>query len=141
MIDTVAKEFKKITHRTCKKFADANSLPLHRVSLSISQVDCGCEMPELEYHLCKDYTKVEPISINKILGIIIIDFAQKGPMIAMFISKAFEEFSEEHKLDKKDFQALICVKGEEEHAIYIYHGKRYIKQVTIEQLFTIEEEA
>jgi|DEB19_MinimDraft_3_1074340.scaffolds.fasta_scaffold02335_2 hypothetical protein len=123
-----------VLRKAIRRFAKKSGKTTDEVQLMISW-NSQEEMPT--YKKLVEGVPNEPISFLDVMNIPADIFGQ-GRLVADFITKRFEEYSEEYGCDKSELFLVIMLSETEESETlraFLYRGNQEIKEVNLEQFF------
>jgi hypothetical protein len=137
MIDVIENETKRIILDFCKRYSKEKKMDLTDVQLIL-----GLNEEGNAYKVCENQKPIKELTFNEILGVK-IDFTGYGTIAPPFILKAIVRMSEENGSDLTE-SCVMCFptindNGKPDLLLAFYEGYKYIKQISISDLFNEED--
>ncbi len=132
MLDSILKEFEKITFKACERHASSLQDSVTNVQLVLSLNSEG----EVEYTICSNYNPDKKISFLEILGVR-IDFKGYSMIVPPFIQKTLLRLAEDHQVNPLELSAMIIPTDEikRTNVIWVYIKGQPKEQIKIEDFF------
>lgn len=132
MLDSILKEFEKITFKACERHASSLQDSVTNVQLVLS---LNSES-EVEYTVCSHYNPDKKISFLEILGVR-IDFKGYSMIVPPFIQKTLLRLAEDYNVNPVELSAMIIPTDEikRTNVIWVYINGKPKELIKIEDFF------
>jgi len=132
MLDSILKEFEKITFKACERHASS----LQDVVTNVQLVLSLNSEAEVEYTLCRNYNPDKKISFLEILGVR-IDFKGYSMIVPPFIQKTLLRLAQDYGVDEKELFVMIIPTDDikRTNVIWAYVKGKPKEQIKIEDFF------